>query len=64
MAKANGNGAEYIRIVGGFLEIRQAVGAGTISSTGKSLVVASTGGFKPVEGSEIKLNLTAIKPRS
>lgn len=52
--------SEYIRIAGGFLEIRQRVGAGTPSSSGKSTVVVSTGGFKPVDGSDVKVNLTAI----
>jgi hypothetical protein len=33
-----------------------------ISSTGKSLVVASTKGFVPVEGTDYRINLTMIAP--
>jgi hypothetical protein len=55
--KANG---EYIRVAGGYLENRQKVGAGHVSSTGKSKVVVSTSGFRAVEGSELRVNLTAI----
>ena len=58
MASENG---EYIRVKGGYLEIRQKVGAGRPSATGRNLVVVSTGGFKEVEGSEVRVNLTAIK---
>ena len=59
MASENG---EYIRVKGGYLEIRQKVGAGKPSATGRSLVVVSTGGFKEIEGSDgVKVNLTAIK---
>lgn len=59
MAKDN---EEYMRVQDGFLEIRVKLGPGTPSSSGKSLVVVSTGGFVPV-GDGIKVNLTAIKPR-
>lgn len=55
------NNEEYIRVKDGFLETRQKVGKGTMSSSGKSLVVVSTGGFTPIDGSEIRVNLTAIK---
>ena len=58
MVSQNG---EYIRVKGGYLEIRQKVGAGKPSATGRSLVVVSTGGFKEVEGSGVRVNLTAIK---
>lgn len=53
--------AEYIRVKGGYLEIRQKLSAGRPSASGKTLVVASTGGFKPIDGSEVSLNLTATK---
>jgi len=54
--------SEYIRVQGGYLEIRQKIGAGRPSSTGRNLVVVSTGGFKEVEGGDgLKVNLTAIK---
>ena len=56
-AKATG---EYMRVTGGFLEIRQKVGAGKVSASGKSKVVVSTSGFKHVEGSDLRVNLTAI----
>ncbi|MFH1485825.1 MAG: hypothetical protein ABIH46_07120 [Chloroflexota bacterium] len=53
---------EYIRVAGGYLEIRQKIGAGKPSSTGRSLVVVTTGGFKEVDGNAgIRVNLTAIK---
>jgi hypothetical protein len=51
---------EYIRVQGGYLEIRQKLGEGHLSSTGKSKVVVSTGGFKLVDGSDLRVNLTAI----
>jgi hypothetical protein len=60
--KPEGNGAgEYIRINGDYLETRQVIGQGHGSASGKSTVVVSTGGFKPVEGSDIRVNLTAIR---
>ena len=34
-----------------------------LSSSGKSRTVASTGGFVVIPGTEIKLNLNAIKPK-
>jgi hypothetical protein len=52
---------EYIRVQGGYLEIRQKLGEGVISGTGKSRVLASTGGFQAVDGSDIRVNLVAIK---
>lgn len=33
-----------------------------LSSSGKSRTVASTGGFIPVPGTNVKLNINAIKP--
>jgi hypothetical protein len=57
-----GQNGEYIRVKDGYLEIRQRIGKGTPSSTGRSLVVVSTGGFKEIDGgSGLKVNLTAIK---
>jgi hypothetical protein len=53
--------SEYIRVAGGFLEIRQKVGAGKVSASGKSKVVVSTAGFKAIEGSTLRVNLTAIQ---
>jgi hypothetical protein len=53
---------EYIREAKGYIEIRLKVGAGSLSSTGKSKVVATTGGFVVVADSDIKVSLNAIKP--
>ncbi len=36
-------------------------GEGKISSTGKSKIIASTGGFKRVDNSPFRLNLVVIK---
>jgi hypothetical protein len=60
MDKKAAKAGEYIRVSGGFLEIRQKVGAGKVSASGKSKVMVSTAGFKHVEGSELRVNLTAI----
>lgn len=62
MPKAQDNSEEYMRVQDGYLEIRVKLGPGTPSTSGKSLVVASTGGFALV-GDGVKVNLTAIKPR-
>lgn len=56
--KKNG---EYIRVANSYLEIRTKLGPGRPSATGKNLVVATTGGFAQVEGSDIRVNLTAIR---
>ena len=58
------NTDQYIRVNGGYLEIRQKLNGGKLSASGKSLVVVSTGGFQDVADSEVRVNLTAIKPRS
>lgn len=55
------NNGQYIRVKDGHLEIRLPVSKGRPSSTGRNLVVVSTGGFTAVEGTDIKVNLTAIK---
>ena len=56
------NTEEYVRVVGGYIEIRQKVGKGHPSSTGKNLVVVSTGGFKSITDSDVRVNLTALRP--
>jgi len=61
MANGNGKGGEYIRVAEGYLEIRQKVSAGKVSASGKNLCVCSTGGFKPIEGSDLRVNIVAIK---
>ncbi len=48
----------------GNLIITCPMNGGTPSKTGKSLVVATTNGFVDVPGSDIRVNLNAIKPRS
>jgi len=53
---------EYIRVSpdGKFLEIRRHIGTGTPSTSGKSNIVVSTGGFTPIADSPVRVNLTAI----
>jgi len=48
----------------GNLVITCPINGGVPSRTGKSLVVATTNGFVDVPGSDIRVNLNAIKPRS
>lgn len=56
------NGAEYIREVGGYLEIRKKLGAGHTSSTGKSQVIVSTGGFTECTGpTGLRVSVLAIR---
>lgn len=52
---------EYMRVKDGHLEVRMKLTPGHRSTSGKNLVVASTGGFKPANGSDVRVNLTAIK---
>lgn len=52
-----------IRIEGNQLIIKSTIGSGAPSSSGKTLVVATTNGFVPVEGSNLKVSLNVIKPR-
>lgn len=53
---------EYMKVENGYLIVSMKLGTGRPSASGKTLVVATTGGFVPVNGSEVKVNLTAIKP--
>ena len=55
---------EYIRVVDGYLEIRQKLGKGTPSkSTGKSMVFYSTIGNIEIEGSGgMMLGVNLYKP--
>ncbi len=55
------NTEEYSRIADGYLEVRMKVTPGRLSSSGKTNLIASTGGFKPIEGGA-SLNLTATTP--
>ena len=52
------------KVTGNKLTITVTLEKGTLSSSGKSLVVASTGGFTAVEGTDLKVNLNVIKPKS
>jgi phosphosulfolactate phosphohydrolase-like enzyme len=50
-----------IKVVGDTLTIKATLGKGTPSASGKTLVVATTNGFKVVEGYKVSLNV--IKAR-
>jgi len=53
-----------LEVKNGKLVITCPINGGVPSKTGKSLVVATTNGFVDVPGSDIRVNLNAIKPRS
>jgi len=50
-----------IKLENGKLTITVTIGPGVPSASGKTLVVAGTGGFVPVPGSELKVSLNVIK---
>jgi hypothetical protein len=52
-----------IKVENNTLVITCPLGAGVPSSSGKTLVVATTNGFQSVENSDIKVSLNAVKPR-
>lgn len=52
-----------IKVTGDKLTITCTIGSGVPSSTGKTLVVATTNGFIAVAGSDLKVSLNVIKPR-
>lgn len=52
-----------IKLVGDKLTITATISSGVASSSGKTLVVATTNGFVGVNGSDIKVSLNVIKPR-
>ena len=52
-----------IRVVNNVLTITCPLGSGVPSSTGKTLIVATTNGFTPVADSDIKVSLNVVKPR-
>ena len=58
---AAANAKDSIVVQNGMLHVHLHVGKGTMSSTGKSLVCASTGGFKPIEGTDYSINLVVIQ---
>ena len=53
-----------LELKNGNLVITCPINGGVPSKTGKSIVVATTNGFVDVPGSDIRVNLNAIKPRS
>ena len=53
-----------IKLTGNTLTITATISSGVPSSSGKSLVVATTNGFVGVDGSDIKVSLNVIKPRT
>lgn len=52
-----------IKVQGNTLTITCPLGSGVPSSSGKTLIVATTNGFMPVEGSDLKVSLNVIKPK-
>lgn len=52
-----------IKLVGDKLTITATIGSGVPSSSGKTLIVASTNGFVPVPDSDIKVSVNVVKPR-
>ena len=52
-----------IKVEGNKLTIVATIGSGVPSSSGKSLVVATTNGFVAVAGSDIRVSLNAIRPK-
>ena len=53
---------EYIRVANGYLEIRQKLGEGRPSQSGKTTLLVSTGGFRAIANTDVRVNLTATKP--
>jgi len=52
-----------IKVEGDKLTITTTLGSGVPSSTGKTLVVATTNGFQAVAGTDIRVSLNVIKPK-
>lgn len=52
-----------ITVKNGNIVITAALGAGTPSASGKTLIVATTSGFVPVPGSDLRVSLNVIKAR-
>ena len=53
-----------IKVEGNILTITATISSGVPSSSGKSLVVATTNGFVGVDGTDIKVSLNVIRPRT
>lgn len=55
---------ESVTIADGWLHVHKRIQAGVLSSTGKSHVHVTTGGFSPIDGTDYSLNLVLIsKPK-
>ena len=54
---------EYIKVVGGYLELRQKLTGGKPSASGKSNVYVSTGGFMDTEDGGYRANVTLINKK-
>ncbi len=52
-----------IKVEGNKLTIVCTIGAGVLSSSGKTLVVCSTGGFVNIPNTDLKLSLNVTKSR-
>ena len=52
-----------IKLEGDKLTITATIGSGVPSSSGKTLVVATTNGFVSVANSDLKVSLNVIKPK-
>ena len=52
-----------IKLEGDKLTITCTLSSGVLSHTGKTLIVATTGGFVPVAGSDLRVSLNVIKPK-
>ena len=52
-----------IKLEGDKLIITTTIGSGTSSKSGKTMIVATTNGFVPVEGTDLRVSLNVIKPR-
>jgi len=56
-------GIMEIKVEGSKLTITCTLGSGVPSSTGKSLMLATTNGFQAVAGTDIRVSLNVIKSR-
>jgi len=52
-----------IKLEGNTLTITCIISSGILSSSGKSLIVATTNGFVSVADSDLKVSLNVIKPK-
>ena len=50
------------KVTGNKVTIELDITKGVPSSTGKSMVVFSTSGFVPVEGTDLKVSINVIRP--